>query len=440
MDCAKNQEKDLVNKMLSMDLGLMLNNGTNTDLNFREQNGRTSSDQKRNKKVEMVSHWLEQSKQSPEDQLGLEGLRRLDKNGASGWLEGLQRMDANETEGLGQQGTLEGLGRMQQSGGMEDQLRFEGLSQTQHLSTENWISGCFPSSLPTNCTSFPSRTPSTTFHASFSLPNSIATQQMVNSEGLPYQSQSPLIQLQNQPPPMSASLPEQCGFNVYVHKNQDQFNGSPLSVNPLNRMNQEGHLMHGESLPIPEEGNPVMNPMYNPRLSSRNYTPGMDATYNWTTLGSDFDHRNEACPSLGSGFQPFSTPMGTNPPFFEDQRPRSNSLGGTMRPALVGQPGGPRGNPRRYNGQRGGAGKRFCNFCKTNGEIAAVFQSHSTGPPGDVTCPNLFKHKCEVCGATGRNAHTRAYCPLRQNNDRPLVLALKNTLRKSDGRLRKESW
>jgi len=408
MNCAKNQENDLVNKMLSMDLGLMLNDGKNADLNFQAQNVRTSLDKKMSSKVEMVSHWLQQAKQSQEEgQLGLEGLRRMDQNGA----EGLERVN-----------------RMQQNGRLEDQMRLEG-----HLLSEHWTGGSFPSILPSSfpsslATSFPSRAPSST--VSFRSRHGIATQQMVDyKERLPLQNQQ-----QSQALPMSTSLPEHYGFNVYVHQtdqNPYQFLG-----NPLNSINREDHPAHRGSQPIHEEN----NPMYNARLGSRNYTSGMDSIYDWTTLGSNFHPQSEASPpSLGAGFQPFSTPMGRTPSILEEPRPRSSSLGGAMRPTLVGQPGGPRGNPRRYNGQRLGAGKRFCNFCKTNGERMEVYQSHNTGPPGSVTCPNLFKHQCEVCGSTGRNAHTRAYCPRRENNDRPLVLALKSTLRKSDGRLRKES-
>jgi len=449
---SKNQEVDLVNKMLSMDLDLILD-GTNiapADLNARESNARTSFEERRSAKVEMVSRWLEQAKHSQQEgQLGLEGLRRIEQNGAEGLeekaLEGLRRMEKNRAEvdelrRMEQNAAeLDELRRMEQNGRLEDQMRLDG-----HLPSENWISG-----------SFPSRAPSTSVPASFGpldrIPtfrprNRIPTQEMVDyNQRLPYQTQQ-----QNQAPPMSASLPEHCGINVYVHQTR--------KINPLDRINTEGLPTYGESLPVQEESNPIhtaKNPMYNSRLSSRvNYTPGTDSIYNWTTLGSDSHPRRS---SLGSGFQPFSTPMGRTLTIMEEQRPRSNtamgrtrpileeerprcsSLGGPMRPALVGQPGGPRVTPRRNNGQRVGAGKSVCNFCKTNGERSEVYQSHNTGPPGSVTCPNLFKHKCEICGATGRNAHTRGYCPQRENNDRPLVLALKSTQRRSDGRLRKES-
>src|SRR5688572_16375619 len=33
---------------------------------------------------------------------------------------------------------------------------------------------------------------------------------------------------------------------------------------------------------------------------------------------------------------------------------------------------------------------------------------------GNVVCPILFKFKCRYCGATGKQAHTRRYCPVYQ--------------------------
>lgn len=31
-----------------------------------------------------------------------------------------------------------------------------------------------------------------------------------------------------------------------------------------------------------------------------------------------------------------------------------------------------------------------------------------------IRCPIMSKNKCDVCGATGPDAHTRSYCPLRK--------------------------
>lgn len=54
----------------------------------------------------------------------------------------------------------------------------------------------------------------------------------------------------------------------------------------------------------------------------------------------------------------------------------------------------------------------FCGFCKTNGEPIDFYSSHSLkDTDGRVVCPILRSHKCEFCGATGDDAHTRSYCP-----------------------------
>lgn len=53
-----------------------------------------------------------------------------------------------------------------------------------------------------------------------------------------------------------------------------------------------------------------------------------------------------------------------------------------------------------------------CNFCKRNQEPEHVYSSHRLKDEvGNVTCPQLYKHRCELCGATGISAHTRSYCP-----------------------------
>lgn len=53
-----------------------------------------------------------------------------------------------------------------------------------------------------------------------------------------------------------------------------------------------------------------------------------------------------------------------------------------------------------------------CAFCFQNKEPSRVYTSHELKDSlGNVTCPQLAKHVCEVCGATGKMAHTRSYCP-----------------------------
>lgn len=54
-----------------------------------------------------------------------------------------------------------------------------------------------------------------------------------------------------------------------------------------------------------------------------------------------------------------------------------------------------------------------CAFCKRNKEPESVYSSHQLkDSQGRVSCPQLFKYRCELCGSTGASAHTRSYCPL----------------------------
>uniref|UniRef100_A0A8C5MWD4 Nanos homolog 1 n=1 Tax=Leptobrachium leishanense TaxID=445787 RepID=A0A8C5MWD4_9ANUR len=55
-----------------------------------------------------------------------------------------------------------------------------------------------------------------------------------------------------------------------------------------------------------------------------------------------------------------------------------------------------------------------CGFCRNNREAAQIYNSHSLkGTDGRILCPILRGYKCPLCGATGDNAHTLRYCPLR---------------------------
>lgn len=51
--------------------------------------------------------------------------------------------------------------------------------------------------------------------------------------------------------------------------------------------------------------------------------------------------------------------------------------------------------------------QKMCNFCKRNGDPRPFYTAHNLRENGKVTCPILQQHTCELCGATGFEAHTR---------------------------------
>ena len=84
---------------------------------------------------------------------------------------------------------------------------------------------------------------------------------------------------------------------------------------------------------------------------------------------------------------------------------------------------------------------RECKFCKNNGESRDQYSSHVLRNPanGQLICPILRSHVCEICGQSGDLAHTRNYCPqLKQEKKMKYAIPcmLKNTKRQSDGQLR----
>ena len=90
--------------------------------------------------------------------------------------------------------------------------------------------------------------------------------------------------------------------------------------------------------------------------------------------------------------------------------------------------------------QMGRARFGFCGFCKKNGEPANIYTSHRLNDrsSGRVGCPYLRELVCDICGATGDNAHTKTYCPHNtQDSKKSIPLLLKKTKHTSCGKLRK---
>lgn len=98
--------------------------------------------------------------------------------------------------------------------------------------------------------------------------------------------------------------------------------------------------------------------------------------------------------------------------------------------------------PKNYSTSVDGTSIRPCSFCRQNGETWDFYATHQLKDRhGNVTCPILQAHVCEICGATGSKAHTRTYCPVLKATGQPLkrtAICLKNTLRDSSGKIRKQ--
>ena len=71
----------------------------------------------------------------------------------------------------------------------------------------------------------------------------------------------------------------------------------------------------------------------------------------------------------------------------------------------------PKPQPRPARPHFGIKPGRKCKFCKNNGESKDQFSSHVLRNPntGQLICPVLRSHICEMCGATGKVIYRKYY-------------------------------
>ena len=107
-----------------------------------------------------------------------------------------------------------------------------------------------------------------------------------------------------------------------------------------------------------------------------------------------------------------------------------------FQPVLMPPP--PGFSPVRAAGRWVSPRLKECKFCKANGEPVGVYTGHilRCNVTGGLVCPVLRAHVCEICGATGDQAHTRNYCPelsLEEKMKGSVVRRLRETKRQSNG-------
>jgi len=198
---------------------------------------------------------------------------------------------------------------------------------------------------------------------------------------------------------------------------------SPLSFSP-----QQTSASYSRLPVSPQHQNPPPSPdgFLNPSATSFNYPPpATSPSYAQAARYGDAAASGRYIYGQGPTSTPtYSTPRGIAP--FEPGRPAPRRGASTVQQARFHQ------TPTRPSSR-----SLYCGFCKTNSESSQVYTSHCLrdANTGDVICPQLAKHVCEFCGATGTKAHTRAYCPQGEGavGKVPLPIALKSTQRKSDG-------
>merc|ERR1719186_2185662 len=358
VDCDTDMEKELIGRILSMDLDdQILNAEAKSDGGSDQEINQEAASLSR--RSSMINHWVDQAKQD-EDSLGLEGLRRIQPYGPLG------------LDGSAEPATFHPLGQ-ESSATPSLQLQPQAPPRFQpSLSTLLQPGNCLLSH-QTQQTSHPNQGvgPTANDMNVYVHPYPIGRSSRKPARSPPQMHSLVTNSNITRLPPQMSPPQDPDTYSMFG----DGFTSNPDSHPSCTGDSRDGRTTYGkgdwrDSRPMYVE-NGRRNSWYNSR----------EPTFNSGSLSQYQESSSQASASenssLGNGFQPFSTGRSE-----DGDRTRSQSLGGGMRPTLVGQPGVARYNGgRRYSGN-GGSRNKFCNFCKTNGESSSVYLNHNIGAPG----------------------------------------------------------
>lgn len=255
---------------------------------------------------------------------------------------------------------------------------------------------------------------------------------------------------------MSPTSPVNWSINRYVNGYRPQPNSPTEILTPISEStisDSSSGVGSMSSLDTSLESSYTMQPTFNPQPSSIRVLPQAHAQAGlfqegfWTNTSwalyppwSVVDVINNRYPPMQMNMQPAAQSIDNQ---YARCYSRSNSDGPSPPPPPAGRPivktiavnTNFKENIKHLKQQ-------FCGFCRSNGEAQELYLNHMLRDMnGNVTCPVLRAHQCEVCGESGNKAHTKTYCPkvIERFGHRPqsVAVALKNTEKRCDGRVRR---